>query len=276
MRITFCGTGAGGSINPERANSSIHLTHDEVNILLDCGPGFMERMIRAELDPDHVVGVVYSHLHFDHAMGIAELFSRLIARTGPPVQVFGPRDTDTYIEAAIAFARVNATRPQLNEWLDGVRVELTRPDDQREIGPWSVRSVEVPHVPNLECLARRFEVAGRSLVYSGDSTYAPDAMVPLADGADVLIHEAFSDAVIARTAERGSFSAQQRERFTTAMSGSHSRAEDVGRTAQAAGVRRLVLTHLLAAEREDDLLAEAGREFDGEISVAADGMTFEV
>ena len=60
------------------------------------------------------------------------------------------------------------------------------------------------------------------------------------------------------------------------MSSSHSRAEDVGRTAQAAGVRRLVLTHLLAAEREDDLLAEAGREFDGEISVAADGMTFEV
>lgn len=276
MQATFCGTGAGGSINPRRANSSIHLEQGGFRALLDCGPGFLERMVSAELDPDALAAVVYSHLHFDHAMGIVELFSRLIARTGPPVRIFGPRGTDTYIGAAIAFARVNATRSQLHEWLDGVAVQLTRADEERDIGPWRVRSTEVPHVPQLECLARRFEAGGRSLVYSGDTRYAPEAMVPLAENTDALIHEAYSDAVIARTAEEGAFSAERRERFAEAMAASHSRASEAGRIAQAAGAKRLILTHLLAAEHEEDLLAEAGREFAGEITVASDGMTFEV
>ena len=276
MRVTFCGTGGGGSINPERANSAIHIAEAGVEMLVDCGPGFMENMIAAKLDPDRLIGVIYSHLHFDHAMGIVELFCRLIARSGPPVRVYGPRDTDSYIDAAVAFARHNATGPQLQDWLDGVDVELTPPGDEREIGPWSVQSVEVPHVDYLECLARRFEVGGRSFVFSGDTSYAPEVMVPLADGADVLVHEAFTEAVVDRTAEQGRFSAEQRERMSAALAGTHSRASSAGKIATAAGVGRLVLTHLLAAEREEELIAEAQQEFGGEISVAADRMTFEV
>ena len=195
MRITFCGSGAGAAVNPRRGASSIHLAHGDSRVLVDTGPGFMERMADAGLDADAVSGVVFSHLHFDHAMGVVELFSRLIVRHGPPVTVYGPRDTDTYIEAALGFARVNSTSDFIQRWLDGVSVELTRPGDEREIGGMDVRSVEVPHAPYLECLARRFEAGGRSLVYTGDTTYAPEALVPLADGADVLVHEAYTEIV---------------------------------------------------------------------------------
>ena len=208
MRITFCGSGAGGSVNPRRGAASIHLAHGDARILVDTGPGFMERMVDSELDADAVSDVVFSHLHFDHAMGVVELFTRLIVRRGAPVTVFGPRDTDTYIEAALAFARVNATNDRTRAWLDGVSVTLTRPGDERELGGMQVRSVEVPHAPYLECLARRFEAGGRSLVYSGDTTYAPEAMVPLADGADVLVHEAYTESCLARMAEGLSESAR--------------------------------------------------------------------
>ena len=276
MRITFCGTGAGGGISRERANSAVHLAHADAQILLDCGPGFLERMVEADLNPDHLQAVVYSHLHFDHAMGIVDLFCRLLARTGPPLAVYGPRDTDAYIEAAVAFARVNAARPQLHQWLDGVHVQLTRPADEREIGPFAVRSIEVPHAPALECLARRFELGGRSLVYSGDTAYAPDALVPLADGADLLIHEAYTHAAIDRMAEQQQMPPEARERMRAAIAATHSRAEEAGKIARAAGVKRLALTHLLPTEREDELLAAAGAAFDGEIIVARDGLALEV
>ena len=276
MRITFCGTGAGGAISRERANSAIHLAHGDARLLLDCGPGFLERMVEADLNPDRIQAVVYSHLHFDHAMGIVDLFCRLLARSGPPVAVYGPRDTDAYIEAAVAFARVNATRPQLHEWLDGVGVELTRPGDARELGPFAVRSVEVPHAPYLECLARRFELGGRSLVYSGDTAYAPDALVPLADGADLLIHEAYTHAAVDRFAERNAMSGDARERMRAAIAATHSQAEEAGKIAQAAGVRHLALTHLLPTETERELIAAAGAAFDGEIIVARDGLALEV
>lgn len=274
MRVTFCGTGAGAGVNPARGAASLHLAHGDARLLLDTGPGFMERMALARLDPDAVSDVVLSHLHFDHAMGVVELFSRLIARRGEPVTVYGPRDTDTYISAALDFARVNATSERLLEWLDGVTVALTRPGDERELGGMVVRSVEVPHAPALECLARRFEAGGRSLVYSGDTVYAPEALVGLADGADVLVHEAYTDAAVERMAER--LPEGRREGLRRGMRAVHCGAVDAGSIAAAAGVRTLVLTHLIADEREDELLAAARSTFDGMIVVASDGLAFEV
>ena len=274
MRITFCGTGAGGTIGPDRGNASIHLSHRDSHLLLDSGPGFLERMTKAQLDPDLVTDVIFSHLHFDHAMGVVDLFCRLLGRTGPPVKVYGPRDTDSYIEAALGFARVNVTRPSMNDWLDGVSVELTRAGDEREIQGMQVRSAEVPHAPYLECLARRFEADGRTLVYSGDTTYAPEAMVPLADGADLLVHEAFTDAGLARLGAPWPEAARQG--LFEGVRATHSNAADAGRIAQQAGVKLLVLTHLLTTEREDELLAAARSEFAGPIVVAADGLAIEV
>ncbi len=274
MRITFCGTGAGGSVNPRRGAASIHLAHEDARILVDAGPGFMERMVDTGLDADAVSDVVFSHLHFDHAMGVIELFTRLIVRRGAPVTVFGPRDTDTYIEAALGFARVNATSDFINRWLDGVSVELTRPEDEREICGIDVRSVEVPHAPYLECLARRFEAGGRSLVYTGDTTYAPDALVPLADGADVLVHEAYTESCLARMVEGLSESA--RAGLYRGIQGTHSTAESAGRIARDAGVGTLVLTHIMSQERDWELIEEARRAFDGTIVVASDGLSLEI
>ena len=274
MRITFCGSGAGAAVNPRRGASSIHLAHGDAQVLVDTGPGFMERMAESGLEPDSVGDVVFSHLHFDHAMGVVELFSRLIVRHGPPVTVYGPRDTDTYIEAALGFARVNSTNDFIQRWLDGVSVELTRPGDEREIGGIAVRSVEVPHAPNLECLARRFEAGGRSLVYTGDTTYAPEVLVPLADGADVLVHEAFTESCLMRMSE--GMSESSRQGLFNGVRGTHSPAESAGQIARDAGVGTLVLTHIMPLERDWELVEEARREFDGTIVIASDGLSLEI
>lgn len=274
MRITFCGSGAGAAVSSRRGAASIHLAHGDAQLMLDTGPGFMERMADSGLDADSVSGVVFSHLHFDHAMGVVELFTRLIARRGAPVTVYGPRDTDTYIEAALAFARVNATNNRTREWLDGVSVTLTRPGDERELGGMRIRSIEVPHAPYLECLARRFEAGGRTLVYSGDTTYAPETMAALADGADVLVHEAFTESALERMAQ--ALPESRRAGLYTGMRNSHCPAADVGRIARHAGVRTLVLTHLTPEERDAELVAEARQWFDGTIIVASDGLSLEV
>ena len=274
MRITFCGSGAGAAVNPRRGASSIHLAHGDAQVLVDTGPGFMERMADSGLDADAVSAVVFSHLHFDHAMGVVELFSRLIARSGEPVTVFGPRDTDTYIDTALAFARVNATSDRTREWLDGVSVTLTRPGDERELWGMQVRSVEVPHAPYLECLARRFEAGGRTLVYSGDTTYAPEALVPLADGADVLVHEAYTESCLERMAE--GLSESRRSGLYNGVRGTHSSAYSAGRIAHEAGVGMLILTHIMPLERDWELVADARRAFDGTIIVASDGLSLEV
>jgi ribonuclease Z len=67
---------------------------------------------------------------------------------------------------------------------------------------------------------------GRRLVYSGDTTFAP-ALVELASGADLLIHEA-------------TYAESERPLADRAA---HSTAAQAAEVARRAGVRRLVLTH---------------------------------
>jgi len=67
---------------------------------------------------------------------------------------------------------------------------------------------------------------GRRLVYSGDTTFAPD-LIRLAEGADLLIHEATYTEAERPLADRAA----------------HSTAAQAAEVARRAGVRRLMLTH---------------------------------
>ncbi len=101
---------------------------------------------------------------------------------------------------------------------------------------------------------------GRLVVYSGD-TRPCERVVEVADGADLLIHEA-------------TFSQEEADR---ARETAHCTAQEAAQVALAAKVRQLVLTHLSArfSVASDILLAEA-REVFAETVVARDGMTIDV
>ena len=84
--------------------------------------------------------------------------------------------------------------------------------------------------PYLECLAFRIDGDGASLCYTGDSGMS-DAIVELARGCDVLIHM------------NHHFTGTEPTPAYRAACGNH---RDNAVVAQRAGVKTLVLTHLLA------------------------------
>jgi ribonuclease BN (tRNA processing enzyme) len=120
------------------------------------------------------------------------------------------------------------------------------------IGPFAVRSVRLPHfVPDLGV---RLE-AGGSLAYTGDA--APDdAVLALARDVDVLLAEA-------------SFARTVPERSRAGLNS----AATVGGQATAAGVGRLVLTHLFPTTDAADALDAARESYAGPVDVAVPGLT---
>ena len=275
MNITFCGTAA-GALTPPRAATSILLRRDDDAILLDCGPGSLWRIIESGVSFRRINSVLISHLHMDHVQGFPELLAHMVFPNGAIPSVQGPAGTATYIARAANLTQLVSRLPGVPAYDTPLEVPVLEvaDGDERELLGIAIRSVVVPHSPELVCLARRIEYQGRSLVFSGDTTPEPEIMVPLARGADILIHECYSAEGIEDWVE--GMRPNVAHNIRAAFAATHSELTRVCAIAKEAGVRKLVLTHLNPGEKADRLLATAERLFPGETAIAEDGLGMSV
>ena len=103
-----------------------------------------------------------------------------------------------------------------------------------------VTAILVPHGPVFPAFAFRFDTESGSVVFSGDTSLS-DNVVRLAQGADVLVHEAVDlDAL-----------GQLPPVVADHIRDSHTSVTDVGGVAERAGVGTLVLSHLFPAAHSD-------------------------
>ena len=101
-----------------------------------------------------------------------------------------------------------------------------------------VTSALVDHPPLVPSFAFRFDAADRSLVISGD-TARSDKLIKLAQGADVLVTRRCYSRL-----STGWWPAS-RETLKKYIIAGQTSVEDAGQVAQAAGVKTLVLSHLI-------------------------------
>jgi ribonuclease Z len=183
--------------------------------LIDAGGNTFGRMQQAGIDPLRLQGILLTHSHADHVYGFPILLTQLFltGRT-EPIPVYG-------LPPTLEVARALVTASQIADYmLTPEWVEVAAGQDVPLQAAYQLRTALTEHA--RPCLAMRFEdpKTGRSLVYSADTQPCP-AVTDLAQGADVLIHEATT-----------------RELFP-----GHTTPRQAGEVAQQAGVRRLVLVH---------------------------------
>lgn len=135
-----------------------------------------------------------------------------------------------------------------------------------------VTAILVQHAPVFPALAYRFDTPSGSVVFSGD-TGPCENIVRLAAGADILVHDTIDVEFIARRVAN----LPNREAIVNHLAGSHTAPEDAARLAARAGVRTLVLSHLVPGDGE---LSEAEWEararpfFDGDVVCGVDLDTY--
>jgi ribonuclease BN (tRNA processing enzyme) len=133
-----------------------------------------------------------------------------------------------------------------------------------------VTSALVHHPPVVPAFAYRFDAADRSIVISGDTTPS-DNLIKLAQGADVLVHEALfvpsiTDEFVAHVPNATT--------LKQSIMSHHTSVENAGLVAQKAGVKTLVLSHLIPADNSaitDKMWIDAARvHFKGPVIVGRD------
>ena len=269
MQVIFCGTGA-GPFTRERASSGLVLQHDGGTLMLDCGPGAVRGAMQAGIRLETIEAVVLSHLHSDHVLDLTALVLHQRFRGWRLQTVYGPRGAGAVAGAATGFV---ATTPSRHPAALPPTVEISG-TDEREICGFVVHSEETLHAPLVMGNARRLAVQGRAVVYSGDTRPNPATIVPLAKGADLLIHECYGEEQLQRRV--AALPGAVGDEYYRAITSTHTEVSHAAAIARDAGVRRLALTHLFPWDETDALRTKAARVFDGDLVLAHDGLVLTV
>ena len=132
------------------------------------------------------------------------------------------------------------------------------------------------HPPIEESFALRFEWQDRSVVLSGDTAYMPE-MIEFANGVDLLVHEAMLIAGIDEIVRRHPNSD---DKLRQHLLRSHTTAEEVGRIATAAKVKKLALNHFVPDGfpqfGEDEWRQATQTTWNGDLIIGRDGMKIEL
>ena len=251
MKITLLGTGT-PTPSVKRASSSYLIETGTSRILLDHGPGAAQRYLQTGRRLTEISHVFFSHLHYDHCADYPRLVLQRWDQGGgevPELDVYGPRPlkqmTDSLFASGGAFSPDIEARVKHQASIDifkkrggkpprkppGPQVTEITAGDVVQGPDWTVTAGEAQHVqPYLECLAYRIDAKDGSLCYSGDSGGVSEQIIRLASGCDVLIHMVH---YLSGT--------EPTEAYRQAC-GNH---EDTAYIAREAGVKTLVLTHIL-------------------------------
>jgi ribonuclease BN (tRNA processing enzyme) len=121
-------------------------------------------------------------------------------------------------------------------------------------------------------LAFRVDCDEGSVAFSGDTSPSSN-LAQLAQGVDLLVHEAISPAYGQWQFGPGPHTSAQRAAIDL-VEAKHSRADQVGAVAEAAGARHLVLTHLVPASAPSDHWETATIGYSGTFHHGEDLWTF--
>jgi ribonuclease BN (tRNA processing enzyme) len=276
-RLVLLGSKGGPAIRPGGPwPSSSLLEIGGRKIVVDCGLGVTGGLTDAGMNLKTLDLIFITHLHSDHVLELGPLIhTAWTAGLSTPVTVFGPpgagdiwRHFIRSLEFDIDTRIDDEGRPDIR---DLVRVEEFGEGLVFEEGGLKVSALRVKHPPVTDCFALRFEQGGQSVVFSSDTAFFPP-LAEFAKDADILVHEAMLEEGIERLVARTGNGARLREHLLA----SHSFAGEAGRIATDAGVRKLVLNHLIPADDfeigEADWIAATRKTWAGDLTIARDGL----
>jgi len=281
IKVILLGTGSPLN-NPLRSKPSQIVLAGGKYFLVDCGGGTVSRLLEAGIPLEQINDVFFTHHHSDHDSGFIDFFiSSWDSPTGTrlkPLRVYGPPTT----KEAIGTMRqsldydISVRQAHVPRSSEGVKIDYT---EMREgviynDGQIKITVFPVEHNPVEDAVGYRFEYKGKTVVFSGD-TRPCENIVKYGRDADLLVHEAYNKEWMEAAGQKY----PEKTNLIDKVMEYHSSTLEVAEEAQRAGVKYLVLTHLMPAPSpvwywEQYFIKGMRGIYNGKISVGRDLMTF--
>jgi len=266
--------GSGGpEIDDGRASSGYLLWQDgKARVLVDLGSGSLARFEQSGASLNDLNVILLTHLHADHSNDLPALIkSSFFTRRDRDLPLYGPTG-NRLMPSATSFVEIllgkGGAFRYLNDFIDGSRSYRLLPYDVdislKEITQvidndgFQVTVIPVNHGP-IPAIAWRVDINGKSVVFSGDMSNKKDVLWRLAKQADILVaHHAIA------------------EKANPVARNLHMPPSEIGRIADKANVKRLVLSHRMKRTfgKENESLSIIREQYSGPAIYADDLQCF--
>jgi ribonuclease Z len=274
-KLVLLGTG-NPNPSPEQSGCALAIVVNNVPYVVDFGPGLIRRAAALSpryggpiegLDVKLIKRAFLTHLHSDHTTGYPDLIlTPWVMGRDEPLEVYGPAGTSE-MTAHILEAyredinyRLYGTEPANDS---GWRVnchEILKEGIFYQDQHIKAEAFRVPHGSWPNAWGFRFTTPDKVIVVSGDSAPS-EKIIEYASGADILVHEVYSQAGFERKPES----------WKSYHAAHHTSTLELGGVAVQAEPGLIVLYHILFwGSSEEELLEEISGIYEGKVIVGRD------
>ena len=184
MLVEFLGVGTCMPDNAEEDTASFVVNK---HIIVDTGWHVIRNLLRANIKPEAIDTIFFTHMHQDHYLSLTQYLFYLMNgfHTFGDLKIYGPENLEEYVDMALTYAGyekyyLNCGHPAVIPLKDHDRIELS---------DVTVSCIPSHHAITGRCYRFTNADGHGSFTCSGD-TAKFDELAEFAAGSNVLIHEA--------------------------------------------------------------------------------------
>jgi len=273
VKVQMLGTRGPEFLDNRASTGYLIWLDNHARVIVDTGPGTVQRFKESGAKYEDLQLILFTHFHVDHSADFpAYIKGGFFTERNKDLDILGPSGTAFVASANLFVDRMLGKNfgayPYLSSHIDPEASSAYKL--HTETIPWSyqdlntktiydkadfvVKSVPVHHGP-FPALGYRIETAGCVISFTGDMSGRLRSMPDLAKGSDLMIaHNAIS------------------EDATGVAALLHMKPSYIGKMAAKAGVKKLLLTHLMerSVNRQDETIKLIQQTYKGPIEFPED------
>ena len=251
MEVTVLGCGT-NIPNPRKAGPSFYIKDRSDSILLDMGPNSLLNMVRANINRLKIENILFTHFHSDHFSDLVIFLGNRDYEIGlkqinlPKLNIFIPKGYRQIINGLAKF-------PGIRRILPKARIKDLW-NSSLKISGFKVKTLPLSHWKTKE-VGVRIEKHSKSIAYTGDTGVCNNLYKLFKDADTAIVECAFP------------------KKMNIA---GHLNSGQVGKVAQKAGAKTLVLTHIYPFAPDSQIKKEVQENFKGKVILARDLLRIKV
>lgn len=286
IKVVLCGTGT-PQIRSTRGQACTLVAAGGKLFMFDAGENALRNIETNGVPLPAISRVFITHWHSDHFNGLGGLINHTwVNGRSDPFIVYGPRGADRVVKGLAMAYRMDVdfrnqhfvANPE-RAFAEARTISLSADQNSTRVydeGGVTIDAHRVNHYPVDPAFGYLLRYQGKKIFISGD-THVTDLYLEAMQDADLVIHEAVNSAMIHRAAD-----AMRRQGRDTQAEHAlnvikyHSDTLELADLAEKAGVKHLVLTHLIPSPpnfiAKRLFLGGMSERFKGQITLGEDAM----